>query len=183
MLFDRFLVVVHPLKHPVLTKKIILIVFLACIWLISCIHPAKIYILTMKSNYEPSMINIMATLLVTFTGVMYGFTYYKLKKQSENCVLANVSDRQRVARVKKDKQFLSTIVLIAGITVVCSASSAIFHQYAFFTGNRRATPNVYGLFSRIYFFNFAVNPLVYVVRFPTYRKTYCLLYCCHSTSR
>lgn len=160
------------------------IVSLACIWIASCIvYPAKTFILTMGSNYESLMINIIGTSLVTLMGITYGLTYYNLKKLSENCALANVSDRQRVARVKKEKQFLGTIVIIAGITVDCGLSSAIFHHYAFFTENRRVATNPYGLFSSIYFFNFANKPVVYVLRFPNYRKTFCLLYCCKRTSR
>lgn len=177
---DRFLIVVYPLKHRVVTKGKLLIVWLTCIWLASSIYPAKTYIFKRKSNDGRLIINILGSSLVTSMGIIYGLTYYKLKKQSENCALANVPDRQRAIRVKKEKQFLGTIVLIAGITVFCGGSTAIFHHYAFFAESLRVTPNLDGLFSSIYFFSFAINPLVYVLRFPNYRKTFYLLYCCKS---
>ncbi len=77
---DRFLMVVYPMKHRVFMNGKVIIVWSACIWLICFISSMKTFLLS-TSNDTEQIINLLAGVpAITFAGVMYGFTYYKLKK-------------------------------------------------------------------------------------------------------
>jgi hypothetical protein len=180
---DRFLMVVYPLKHRVLMTGRIIIVWLACIWLLSSVYPIQIYL---GDDMDLFKMYLLGGVVILFTGAMYGFTYYKLKKQSKNFARENVSARQLEARVMKEKRFLRTITLIACITVACLLPASTFYHYAvhkklFIDGLAARILN--GTFTGIFYVNFAVNPLVYVLRLPNYRKTFYLVYCCKRTAR
>jgi hypothetical protein len=116
---------------------------------------------------------------------MYGVTYYKLKKQAKNLALQNVSDRQQQARVLKEKRFLTTIILIACISIVCFLPTLTIHSVTVLQKSVDALVAriLMGIFTGVYYLNFAVNPLVYVLRLPNYRRTFYLLYCCKRRAR
>ena len=183
---DRFLMVVYPMKHRVFMKGKVIIVWSACIWLISFIYPTKAFLLSTSSDTDQITIHFGVVVVIIFAGLMYGFTYYKLKNQSRNFALENVSNRQQQARVMKEKRFLRTIILIACIAVVCVVPSTIFYSYAvvqklFIDGLAARILN--GICGAMFYINFAVNPMVYVLRLPNYRKTFYLLYWCKPTAR
>ncbi len=183
---DRFLMVVYPMKHRVFMKGKVIIVWSACIWLISFIYPTKTFLLSTSNDTERIIPLLAGVPVTTFAGVMYGFTYYKLKKQSRNFALENVSNRQQQARVMKEKQFLRTIILIACIVVACVVPSTIFYTYAVVQKtyiDGLAARILIGISTGIFYVNFAVNPMVYVLRLPNYRKTFYLLYWCKPTAR
>ena len=185
--FDRFLMVVYPLKHRVLMRGKAIIVWLVCIWIFGCMFPTKALlslILPFKNETGPIVMNLLGTALIVFTGIIYGVTYYKLKKQSKNLALENLSNQQQHARVIKEKRFLRTIILVACIAVACLVPSTIIRHFtAFqkFTTNEVVAWVLADISSNLLFLNSAVNPLVYVLRLPNYRKTFYLLYCCKKT--
>jgi hypothetical protein len=183
---DRFLLVVYPLKHRVLMERKVVIVWLACIWLISSVFPMRAFLLSIRNDMDPVVMSFVEGTLIIFASVMYGFTYYTLKKQSKNFALQNVSNRQQQARVMKEKRFLRTIILLACIAVICVVPPSIFYQYAALQNlltDDVAAPILFGILSCLFFVNYAVNPLVYVLRLPNYRKTFYLVYCCKTTAR
>ena len=179
---DRFLMVVYPLKYRVLMRRKVMIVWLACIWIFGCMIPT---LLPFKNETGPIVMNLLGTALIVFTGIIYGVTYYKLKKQFKNLALENLSNQQQHARVIKEKRFLRTIILVACIALACFVPSTILHHFtAFqkFTTNEVVARVLAEASSNLLFVNFAVNPLVYVLRLPNYRKTFYLLYCCKKTT-
>ena len=182
---DRFLMVVYPLKYRVLMKGNVVILWLACIWLIGFAFSAKI-LLFIRNDMDLLIINLHEVVFIIFAGIMYGFTYYKLAKQSKNIALENVSNRQQKARVIRDKRFLRTIILIACIAVACIVPSSVFYYYGVpqkLSTNDAVVRILNTIFTCIFYVNYAVNPLVYVLRLPNYRKTFYLLYCCKTTAR
>ena len=180
--FDRFLMVVYPLKHRVFMRGKVLVVWFTCIWLIGCVFAIKaILSLILAGNNERDRIflNFLAATLIVLAGIMYGLTYFKLKKQSKNFAVVNLSNRQQHARVIKEKRFLRTIILVACIALVCFVPSTILHPSAVLHGYTGVIADVLADASaNMLYVNFAVNPLVYVLRLPNYRKTFYLLYCC-----
>ena len=181
---DRFLMTVYPIKYRVLMQGKRIIAWSACTWLISFGISTKIFLLDHLYNVDGMamlVINILAGAVIIFSGVMYGFTYYKLKKQSRNLARENISNRQEQTRVMKEKHFLRTISLIASIQIVCIVPSSIFLNYRTFHASLMDGPSAWILtyiFGGLFYTNFAVNPVVYVLRLPNYRKTFYLLYCC-----
>ena len=183
---DRFLMVVYPMKHRVFMKGKIIIVWSACIWLVALALPLRVSIPAIRSADQMEAINFFGAAVIIFTGVMYGMTYHKLKKQSKNLALENLSNRQQQARAIKEKRFLKTIILVACIALACLAPALIFYHLTVLQDSPIdgvAFRILTGIFAGIYYINFAVNPLVYVLRLPNYRKTFYLLYCCKRTSR
>ena len=184
---DRFLLIVYPLKHRVLKKGKIVVLWLACVWLIGLALPFKETLFEVSNDRDPFVGNVLGIVLILLSSVMYAVSCYILKKQSKNLALENISDRQEQARLMKEKQFLRTIILIAGIAFACIVLAGMYFQYAkskgVLNGKVLEFRILTGVFCGLYYVNYAVNPLVYVLRLSNYRKTFHLLYCCKATRR
>ncbi|XP_028397223.1 lysophosphatidic acid receptor 4-like [Dendronephthya gigantea] len=187
---DRFFLTVYPIKYRVSMNGKLIVVLSACTWLIPPGPTAKVFLFPSANANVNVMVlfgmNTFAGTAIVFSSVVYGFTYYKLKKQSRNLALGNISNRQEQARVIKEKQFLRTIILIACIQIACVVPKTImFNEYIFetlFTHGRFAL--IWSrIFAVLFDVNFSVNPLVYVWRLPNYRRTFYLLYCCRRQDR
>jgi hypothetical protein len=184
---DRFLMVAYPIKHRVLITSKIIVRWLAAIWIASCVPPVLRFFFHGRKNELLEKINIytICVIIVAFSAVMYAATYYQLKKQSRNIALQNSNEsRAQEIRILKEKRFLKTIVIIACVAFICVVPSAIFHQAYDALGlfKRNLTSEILSeIFLHIFNINFVVNPLIYVVRLPNYRKTFYLLYCKRGT--
>ena len=180
---DRFLMVVYPMKHRVLMKGRIIFVCSVCSWLGSIILPIKDYCLSTNDSIE--IMTFIAESMIVIAVIMYALTYYKLRKQFNNIALENFSDRQQQARNIKEKRFLKTIILIACIAFICVVPTSLMYNYVIYKKmfvEGEVVRILIAIFGGLYYVNFAVNPLVYVLRLPKYRKTFYLLYCCKKTA-
>ena len=180
---DRFLLVVYPLKHRVLMKGKVIVVWLLFIWCVGCILQIKGSLFF--TRMDSTILNFAHIALIIFTSVIYGFTCSKLKSQSKNLALENIPHRHQKARVIKEKRFLTTIILISCIALICIVPPSIIyyllrHHHLFH--HDLTSSIVRGTSKLTFLLNFSVNPLVYVVRLPNYRKTFCLLYLRKGTS-
>ena len=177
---DRFLMVAHPLKHRYLVKGKSMVLWFAGIWLGGLVIPALRLYFGRKAN-ENFVIYCFDVLVITFSAVMYASAYSRLKKQSENIALeSSVESRAHKIRIIKQKQFLTTIIVIGCIAFICIVPSIIFFQVGdslALSKDSLAFHISIVLFTSIFYANFAVNPLVYILRLPNYRKTFYLLYC------
>ena len=183
---DRFSIVVYPMKHRVLMRGKIVIMWSACIWLVALAVSLINSIPSIRSTDHMEATNFGGAAVIILTGTMYGMTYCKLKKQSENLALENLSNQQQQARLIKEKRFLKTIILVACIAITCVVPALIFYYLTVLQDSPIggvASRILTAIFAGIYYFNFAVNPLVYALRLPNYRKTFYLLYCCKTTNR
>ena len=179
---DRFLMVAYPIKHRVLMKGKVIVLLLVTIWIATCVPP----VLQQFNIYSPqknNTINVytLAVISVIISAVMYASTYRKLKKQSRNIALQNSNgSRAQEIRILKEKQFLQTIMIIACIAFVCVVPSMLFFQVCdalgFMQEKNLASKILNEIFLSIFYINFTVNPFIYVVRLPSYRKTFYLLY-------
>ena len=186
---DRFLMTANPVKYRVWVKGKFIIVWLASTWLIFSGISSETFIHYSFQNMAWHIRHTFEMTVIIFSGMMYWLTYYMLrKKQSKNLALENISNRQEHARVVKEKHFLKTISFIACIQIVCIVSSSIFFSYRTFQGSLMPTdsPSAWilnDIFDGLFCLNFAVNPVVYVLRLPNYSKTFYLLYCCKAGKR
>ena len=179
--FERFFMVVYPMKHRVLTKGKAMTAWTVCIWLFGFIVQLKTFLFFLKDITATTALTIFVEVVIVIAGIIYVITYYKLKKKSNNLALENVSNQQRQTRNTKEKRFLKTIIIIACIEFACVVPTSIFYHLAVLEklfGKGMVAQIVNSISTGVYYVNFAVNPLVYVLRLPNYRKTFYLLYCC-----
>ena len=177
--FDRLFLVVYPLKHRHFIKERNMIIWLFGIWLMASMLPA----VGMLHKETALMGQICsAGIFVVLSAAMYAITYSKLKKNSKNIAsqLNSTDNRAQEIRIRKDKKFLKTIILIAGIALVCIVPSMIY--FVLYRSLGFSKDNlVHEIFlevSRVIFYtNFVVNPWIYIYRLPNYRKTVYLIYC------
>ena len=180
--FDRFLLVAYPLRHRVLISGKRVVVWSSCIWLICSVVPVKAFFFSQRSVMNSTIIgmNFLQFVLIVLACIVYGFTYHKLRKQSKDFALENVPDRQRQVRVMKEKQFLRTIIVIALIVFLFVVPGSIYYHFMAlenFSPSGTGVQILNDICGALFYTNFAVNPLLYVMRLPNYRKTFCLLYC------
>ncbi len=178
---DRFLLIAYPIKHHIKMKGKVIILWLAAIWIMSCTFPL-IRLFYDRNGNERSAVYIFAAIMIITSAVIYACTYWKLRKQAKNIALQNSREsRAQETRILKEKKFLNTIIIIACVAFLCIVPSMLFF--------RIINPNpsysssnilVIQIFTKIFLFffqaNFAVNPVIYVIRLPNYRKTFYLLY-------
>jgi hypothetical protein len=178
---DRFSMVAYPIKHRVLMKGKVIVLWLVTMWIASCVPPALELFFFYSPQTNTINVYIIPVISVTISAVMYASTYRKLKKQSRNIALQNSNgSRAQEIRILKEKQFLQTIMIIACIAFVCVVPSMVFLQaydaLGFGREKNLASEILNEIFLSICYINFAVNPFIYVIRLPNYRKTFYLLY-------
>ena len=177
--FDRFLMVAYPIKHRILMKGKLIILWLAAIWIISCVV-SVISIINIHRS-ERNIGYVFGVIIITLSSVMYSTTYYKLKKQSRNLALQNSTEsRAQQMRILKEKRFLNTIIIIACVAFVCIVPYMIFYlNYdSLSLPKENLTVEIVETATLVTFYsNFAVNPFIYILRLANYRKTFYLLYC------
>ena len=166
---DRFLMVTLPIKHRIYVKGKVMAIWIAAIWMLSSLISAFNFFYAFKKHKG-----------ITLSTVMYSLTYYKLKKQSRNIALENSREsRAQEIRILKEQKFLKTIIIIACIAFASLFPSLAFFQISWsldFANNSRVFTTLKKILTYAFFTNFAVNPLIYVVRLENFRKTFSFLY-------
>ena len=179
---DRFLLIMYPIKHRYWIKGTTITIWLSCIWLVSVCYGAKRLILEVQHDYEHTVyMGLMITLFV-LTGTAYAAVYVHFKKQSRTVIQQNDSndDRAEKLRLLKEKRFLKTIILIALIAVATFLPGWILFlgsKYQILPSDNLASRILLKICALLMGINFAINPLVYIFRFPNYRKTFQILCC------
>ena len=178
---DRFLIVAYPMKYCTMMKGKFMFLCIAAIWIVSCVIPAWT-VFSGSNNVEISsrVFQIFNVIIVILSSVMYSSTYCKLKKQSRNISLQNSSQsRAQEIRILKEKRFLKTIIIIAFIAFVCVVPFMIYIFISIsisFDLDPMASLLTFLLSSYLFQINLAVNPLIYFLRLPKYRKTFHAIY-------
>ena len=79
---DRFLMIRYPFKHRILMSENKMVVWIAIVWFLSCIHPLKMIFVLDK--FDETLKLWTGVLLIMLTGVTYSGTYFTLRKQSSS---------------------------------------------------------------------------------------------------
>ena len=178
---DRFLLVAYPLKHRQIINGVrVMSLWLSGIWLSSFSLPTLHLFYGHKIN-DLLAVYCFGASVILYSVVMYAITYLTLKKHSKNIAQQNSTEsRAQEIRILKEKKFLKTIILVACIAFFCTVPSMIYfpiNDSLQLSNNSLATFIFHKLLIQIFYTNFAINPLIYVVRLPNYRKTFYLIYC------
>ena len=180
---DRFLMVASPIKHRILMKGKVMILWITAIWIGSCIIPVILMLSNIHKNRGVQALCIAGLNVIIISAVMYSSTYYKLKKQSRNIALQySIERRAQEIRILKEKRFLKTIIIIACVAFVCTVPYLVLDFLRFLVNISQVFTILYAVFNLIFLINFAVNPLIYILRLPNYRKTFYMLYCKRGTA-
>ena len=180
---DRFLIVAYPIKYRILMKGKVILSWLAAIWIVSGIVAAWTNLFSGNSTMLIQMVfSIFSVSGILLSSVMYSSTYCKLKKQSRNIALQNsIESRAQEIRILKEKRFFKTIMIIAFISFVCVVPSAVFFLFVRSIIKHELGPTAFHLSlilpTYLLQINSAVNPFIYVLRLPNYRKTFYTIYC------
>ena len=183
---DRYIMVKCPLKHRLLMSAKVMVGWIVLIWVLSALWLFKWLIFGMSAKDEP-IISYVFFSIVLLAVLLYTGTYFSLKNQSRNISLQNstntITTRNQEMRILKEKRFLTTILLIASITFACVVPTTLVYQFTSSTtddGDYNEHSTAFNFLRRfmmmIYYFNFAINPLIYFIRFPNYRKTFYCMY-------
>ncbi len=150
--------------------------WLVLIWLGSSIVPA-VELFFLREGKKILVTNIFITIIMVFYTIMYSWTYCKLNKQSKNMAVLNSTESlAQQMRNLKEKRFLKTIILIACIAFACLMPSAIFWLIYDFLSSTTNETLLSILKSIIVSIFYTANPLIYIIRFPNYRRTFYRLY-------
>jgi hypothetical protein len=116
-------------------------------------------------------------------GLLYALTCVSLRKQARNLALHNPesgSNRTQGIRQLREKLFLNTILLVACIEIIGIVPCSILYEVLTAKGIyfQRPLPLdiLWCFLLTLYYTTFAINPLLYFLRLPNYRKTFLVLY-------
>ena len=184
---DRFVMVTYAIKYRILMNGKVMVLWISAIWILSCAIPLFRLLSDRYGLDSGRALYIFCVIIIILSSVMYSSTYYKLKKQSNSIVLQNSNgNRAQEIRILKEKRFLRTIIIIASIAFACFIPFLVFtvlYSYlGFLEDNRQALLVLHAVCISIFYINFAVNPSIYVLRLPRYRKTFHILYCRSKTA-
>ena len=180
---DRCTMVSYPIKHRVLTGEKRMVGWIGLIWLLGALVFLKGFIFG-RLTEDKLIENTMLSFTIVLATMLYIKTYFTLKKQSKNISFQNsanaITNRSQETRILKEQRFLATIILIAAIAFVSIVTSFSVYQFILttelFMSNNALYKILIGIFSPIYYLNFAINPLIYFTRLPNYRKTFIHLF-------
>ena len=169
---DRFLLVAYPLKHRYFFTGKVILLWLSSIWLSSITFPILGLFYGHKMNIMLVVYSFSISVIL-LSVVIYAITYSTLKKHLKNIAQQNSTESHaQEKKILKEKNFLKTIVLIACIAFACFVPSMIYLQpnnYLHFSKDNLTAVIVHDVLQLILFINFAINPLIYVLRLPNYR--------------
>ena len=179
---DRFIIVTYPIQYRILVKGKAMVLWLATIWIVTCAIPLCMLFSDSHEASTKSALHIFNATVAIISAVIYASTYHKLKKLSRNIALTNSNEsRAQTIRILKERRFLNTIIILACIAFVCTVPPLIISAIYIFQDLERS--KIYDrIIVSILQINFAVNPLIYIIRLPNYRKTFYLIYCRKRTS-
>ena len=187
---ERFCSVAFPLWHRVRITVRACRYCLCTMWLVHFgMEVLNIsLILSFANCYEESGIVRLAYMSLTFflTQLFYLGTYFSLKKQRRELLayqdVGGVTCRALKLRLENEKNFLFTIAIVCSIQAVTLLPVLSTILLNFLSPNVRTKYIQTASFLTWLFIvslcvNSAVNPLIYLWRFPKYRKTFKKLYC------
>ena len=180
---DRLLLIVYPIKHRYWVRKKLIAVWISLIWFVSVSYSLKRSILGVEKKYEDLLYGGLIFGLFSLTSLVYASVYIALKKKLKNRTELNegneLRDRAKDVSLLKEKKFLKTIIFIASITFLSYGPGWIlWHMYPSITIQESLGSLMFlTAYSLLFLTNFAINPLIYIFRFPNYGKTFQVLYC------
>ena len=181
---DRFFMVVCPIKHRILMKDKFMILWIAGIWIMNCVIPLFKMLWDGGETIGRQALLTVSVIVIILSAVMYSSIYYKLKRQPRNVALQNSTEtRAQEIRILKEKRFLKTIIIIACAAFVSTLPYLVIDLLNGYLHFNNVFAILYTVSVSIFYINFAVNPLIYILRLPSYRKTFYLLYCRRGTAQ
>ena len=179
---DRFWMVSSPIKHRILMKGKVIVLWTAAIWIVNMLVSFSLIIFDADTAIVIQGLGTYNVILIILSSALYSSTYYKLKKQSKSLTLQNSAEgRGQEMRILKEKRFLKTIIIIACVAFICVVPNLLVYLLNYWllllVNYSQAFMIISGASAAIYQINFAVNPVIYILRLPNYRKTFYLLYC------
>ena len=181
---DRLFLVMYPIKRRCWIKKKIIAVWISLIWFVSVSYSLKRFIFGVEKKHENVMYCSFLVALFSLTSVVYASVYIALKRKLRNRTELNEGSEQRNrtedVSLLKEKKFLKTIILIASITF---AGFGPWWTFFYMFEKKLLVRDNLGYwmlvtaFELFFLASFAINPLIYILRFHNYRKTFQVLYC------
>ena len=178
---DRFWMISSPIRHRILMKGKVTVLWMAAIWIVNMLISFSLIIFDVDTAIAIQGICTYNVILIILSSVLHSSTYYKLKKQSRNMTLQNSAEgRAQEMRILKEKRFLKTIIIIACVAFICMVPNLLLlinYCLILLANYSQAFTIISKASAVIYQINFAVIPVIYILRLPNYRKTFYLLYC------
>ena len=89
---DRFWMVSSPIRHRILMKGEIIVLWIAGIWIVNFLIAFILIISDVSYTNEKRGLCASSVIVIILSSVMYLSTYYRFKKQSRNRTLQNSAE-------------------------------------------------------------------------------------------
>jgi hypothetical protein len=181
---DRYVIVAFPFKHHILMNGKKILIWITLIWIASIVTPVNTFLHPTSNVYIVNSITIYLVIAIMF-GIVFFFvlTSLSLRKQARKIAEHNTENRSnRTLQIRrlKEKRFLNTILCITCAEVIgivpCSVLYEILMRKGIFFQRPLLIDILWVFLLSLYYFTFAINPVLYFLRLPNYRKTFFVFY-------
>lgn len=194
MSVERYIAIKYPFKKCSIVTKKRTMTCITVVWLFSAFSSAITEISSIQYQGQ-FVLYTLFDLAVLGVTIAYGKIIVELRRVSNDARSRNnqnkTLDSTRMEQIKKDNQLLVVVSILVAILFLTvfpyTLASQVFMGTLSFCPNCPQDGNLVK-FSDYYFpieiLNFVVNPFVYAIRLPNYRKSLIALFrCCHGQSQ
>ena len=178
---ERYVSIAYPFWHQVnLTVKLCYI-WIAVVWLVNCIYTG---IFSVYTAHVDILITAYPVLFYLATVLIYLLAFISIRKQrfslATDVTKSDSVKRMMKLRLKKEKRFLTTVLIINVVLVFGIIPTVIGSHFMFKSDGtiKRNAELVFPLTVILFFLNMAANPFLYIWRLPKYRRTFFVMYSC-----
>lgn len=179
---DRLLMITYPIRYRYWVSGKVMTVWLLFQWILGIAYSTIRFIKDGEEIRERWVYVGLLTVPAFLSSIGYLLVCRALKKQRRNIIEQIASNRNQAEEIRllKEKKFLQTFVLIATLPVVSVVPFwfvlNILQSELYSPENHFTLVILLCIFGSLSAVNYAINPLVYFLRFPNYRKTFKILY-------
>ena len=181
---ERFVSITKPFFHKVYFTKERVHIGFALMWIFGLVCVAidqVIYHLVEEvpfSSYVVESLVFLICLTATFT--LYFACFVNIKRQQRRFKRSNMADVPGNAfksKLLKERRFLVTLTVVSCVTIIFWFPALIVLLPLQLQADREIHKHFFTILPCFGVVNSSINPIIYVLRLPNYRKTFYKLYC------
>ena len=187
MSIERYIAVHYPLKKQIIVTKERTLACIAIICSFSAISAGISEIKTIRNYVRFSLFSLFDVIVICVAIVYINIvlTLRKISSQVRKSSLPNSTSQLRMDKIREDRQLLIVVLVLLTILIITvlpyALASQVFLVNRLFYKDWSLDKNMLGTFIKYYFpveiVNFAVNPIIYAIRLPNYRRSLMALLC------
>jgi hypothetical protein len=188
MSIERYIAVHYPLKKQIIVTKQRTLASIAIVCSFAAVLAGLMEMKTIRFYVRFSVFSLFDVIIVcvAIVYIRIVITLRKISREMRRSSLPNNTSQLTLDKIREDRQLLIVVLVMLTILAVTvlpyTLASQVLLVDRLFYNDWVIDKDFLKLFIKYYFpvevLNFAVNPIIYAIRLPNYRKSLISLLCC-----